>query len=125
MYMRDNELKYVVKPRPKTYDGPVVLLVDALSGSTSEILAGGLQGLGRVKVVGTTTAGASLPSHIEKLANGDGFQYATANYISEGGGVLEGVGVIPDIEVQPTRAALLEGRDPALETAVAWIRDQG
>ena len=73
----------------------------------------------------TATAGAALPSMIEKLANGDGFQYAIANYLSEGGGALEGVGVTPDVEIIPRRDELLQGKDPALEAALAWIREQG
>jgi carboxyl-terminal processing protease len=60
----------------------------------------------------------------EKLPNGDGFQYAIANYISEGGQPLEGIGVVPDVEVELTRETLLEGRDAVLEAALNWIRQQ-
>ena len=67
------------------------------------------------------TAGAALPSLFEKLPDGDGFQYAIANYISEGGRSLEGLGVTPDVETPITREALLAGKDPALDAAVAWI----
>ena len=38
------------------------------------------------------------------------------------GVVIEGRGVIPDIEVNLTRAELLEGRDTQLEAAVDYIR---
>jgi len=124
MYMRDTELKFVVIPRAFTYDGPVALLVDGLSGSTSEIFAGGLKDLGRARIFGSRTAGAALPSIIERLPNGDGFQYAVANYVSAGGEELEGAGVVPDVEVVLTREALLRGEDPALLAAVAWIQDQ-
>ena len=58
---------------------------------------------------------------IEKLPNGDGFQCAAANYISEGGKVLEGIGVTPDVEAPPTRELLLAGRDAALDAALDWI----
>jgi carboxyl-terminal processing protease len=122
MYTRSEELKMIVSPRPETYDGPVAILVDGLSGSCSEIFAGGLQDLGRARVFGSRTVGGVLPSAIEKLPNGDGFQYAFANYVSEGGEVLEGRGVIPDEAVTPTRQALLAGRDEVLEAAIAWIR---
>ena len=47
-----------------------------------------------------------------------------ASYVSKGGEVLEGVGAIPDIEVIPTREALLQGKDPVCQAAIAWIRDQ-
>ena len=96
--------------------------MDELSLSTAEILAGGLKDLKRARVFGTRTPGAALPSMIVLLPNGDRFQFAMANYISAGGKPLEGEGVIPDVETPLTRAALLEGRDPAVEAAVRWIR---
>jgi len=124
MYTREGEVNFVVSPRPRTFDGPVAVLVDGLSASTSEIFAGGLQDLGRVRIFGSRTAGAALPSVIEKLPNGDGFQYPIANYISEGGEPLEGRGVMPDVKLVPSRRALLQGRDPAFDAAVAWIGAQ-
>ncbi|HUU98930.1 MAG TPA: S41 family peptidase [Phycisphaerae bacterium] len=122
--MRDNELKLIIQARATTYDGPLVVLVDGLSGSASEFLASGLQELNRACVVGSRTKGEALPGQFTTLPNGDVFLYATANFVSGGGKTLEGVGVIPDIEVHLTRAALLQGRDPALEAAIAWIRNQ-
>jgi carboxyl-terminal processing protease len=121
LYMRDTTLKFVVNPRVNTFAGPLAILVDGASASTSEIMAEGLKDLGRARIFGTRTAAAALPSVFEKLPNGDGFQYAIANYISEGGQQLEGLGVTPDVETPLTRQALLAGKDPALDAAVAWI----
>ena len=119
--MRDTTLKFVVNPRLKTFPGPLAILVDGTSASTSEIMAQGLKDLGRARIFGTRTAAAALPSVFEKLPNGDGFQYAIANYVSEGGQPLEGLGVTPDVETPVTRQALLEGKDPPLDAAVDWI----
>jgi carboxyl-terminal processing protease len=119
---RNTELKFVLNPRAKTYTGPVAILVDGLSGSTSEIFAGGLQDIGRVRVFGTHTVGAALPALPELLPNGDGFLHAIANYISKGGEALEGRGVVPNQEVRLTRESLLEGRDLVVEAAVEWIK---
>jgi carboxyl-terminal processing protease len=124
MKMRDTTLKFVIFPRPKTYNGPLAILIDEGSASTSEILAGGLQDLKRARIFGTRSAGAALPSDIVRLPNGDGFQYAQASYTSESGKVLEGNGVKPDVEVRQTRDALAAGRDLALEAADEWIRAQ-
>ena len=124
MKMRDATLKFVIFPRPETYAGPLAILVDEGSASTSEILAGGLQDLKRARIFGTLTAGAALPSDIIRLPNGDGFQYAQASYTSESGKVLEGHGVTPDVVVRQTRDALREGRDPVVEAADEWIRSQ-
>lgn len=124
LYTRDNELKVIVNQRADVYAGPLAILVDGLSASCSEFFAGGLQDLGRARIFGSHTAGAALPSTIEKLPNGGGFQYVHGNYISRGGQPLEGRGVMPDVPVPPTRDALLQGRDLVLESAVNWIRTQ-
>jgi carboxyl-terminal processing protease len=122
MITRDGSINFVLNPRPGAFPGPVAVLVDDLSMSTSEIFAGGLKDLQRAKVFGVRTPGAALPSRVDILPNGDRFQYAFANYIAVGGKPLEGIGVIPDVEAPLTRAALIEGRDPALDAAVKWIR---
>lgn len=121
MHMRQGPLKFAVNPRLPTYRGAVAVLVDGCSASTSEIFAEGLKDLGRARIFGTRTAGAALPSAIDKLPNGDGFQHALADYISEGGQPLEGAGVIPDVEVKLTRKSLAAGRDPVLDAAIKWI----
>ena len=124
MYMRTTSIKFAVFPRPEPFRGPLAILVDGCSASTSEIFAGAMQDLKRARIFGTHTAGAALPSMFTKLPDGDGFQYAIANYVSEGGKPLEGVGVTPDEEVKLTRHQLLEGQDPVLDAAVSWIHRQ-
>jgi carboxyl-terminal processing protease len=121
MLTRSTPLNFVVNPRLPLFRGPVAILVDGLSASTSEIFAGGMQDLKRARIFGSRTAGAALPSFIERLPNGDGFQCATANYLSQSGKPLEGAGVIPDVMAPPTRALLLAGKDAALEAAIHWI----
>jgi len=121
MHLRQAPLKFTVNPRLPTYRGALAILVDGCSASTSEIFAEGMKDLGRARIFGTRTAGAALPSAIDRLPNGDGFQHALADYVSEGGRPLEGVGVLPDVEVKLKREALLAGRDPVLEAAIEWI----
>lgn len=124
MHAPTGPLRLVAYPRPTVFSGPVALLVDGLSASTSEFLAAGLKDLGRARLFGERTPGAALPSMIELLPSGDRFQYAIADYVSLSGAAIEGLGVAPHVEVPLTRAQLLEGRDPVLEAAIAWILDQ-
>ncbi|MBL8764450.1 MAG: hypothetical protein JNM07_09300 [Phycisphaerae bacterium] len=127
MKTRTSNLNFVLNPRVDRFNGPVAVLVDELSMSTAEILAGGLKDLGRARVFGTPTPGAALPSIIAKLPNGDRFQYAMANYISVGGEPLEGKGVVPDEEVLLSRASLMSGGitgDPAIDAALRWVNSQ-
>lgn len=124
MHMRDSTLNFVVNPRPRNFAGPVAVLIDGASASTSEIFAGGMQDLKRARLFGTRTAAAALPSIVEVLPNGNGFQYAVANYISSGGKTLEANGVVPDEEVRLTPATLLAGKDAVLDAALSWVAKQ-
>jgi len=130
MRSRDGEMRFVSNPRrvdPQgnpvpVFAGPVAILVDGLSISTSEIFAAGMQAVGRARVFGTPTPGQALPSALVRLPNGDVLQHAIADFTTPDGTRIEGRGVLPDEEVPLTRALLLEGGDPTLDAAVAWIR---
>jgi C-terminal processing protease CtpA/Prc len=118
MTTREATLKFVIFPRPNPYVGPLAILVDGGSASTTEILAGGLQDLKRARIFGSRTAGAALPSDIIRLPDGDGFQYAQASYTSINGTVLEGNGVTPDVIVTHEP---VDANDPVIEAANEWI----
>ena len=123
MKMRQTTLQFVIFPRPETYAGPLAILVDEGSASTTEILAGGLQDLKRARIFGAKTAGAALPSDIIRLPNGDGFQYPQASYTSVNGHKLEGNGVTPDEVVHPTDNEAV-GIDSVVGAAANWIASQ-
>lgn len=115
------EMNFPVFPQAPVYEGKVAILIDEGSASTSEIFAAGMQEIGRAKVFGVRSAGATLPSLIEPLPNGDLFQYAMADYISFKGKKLEGAGVTPDQLTPHTRESLKRGEDAALHAAKTWI----
>lgn len=130
---RQNELNLVSIPRRVTpdgapmtpYDGPVALILDGQSMSTTEIFAAGMQESGRARVFGETSGGQALPALMARLPNQDVLMYVFANLVTPDGVRVEGRGVVPDQEVPLEREALLEGRDPALEAALEWIDSRG
>ncbi|MCU0228326.1 MAG: S41 family peptidase, partial [Bryobacterales bacterium] len=67
MRLRGTELKFLAFPQDSPYLGPVAVLIDGASASTSEIFAAGLQELGRAIVVGERSMGAALPSFFMEL----------------------------------------------------------
>lgn len=122
MSMRVGHSNFAVFPQEgEIYTGPVAILIDGSSASTSEVFAGGMQDIGRAVVVGERSAGAALPSIFAKLPTGALFQYAIADFKTPKGVLIEGRGVIPDKEVKLTRRTLLEGRDTQLEAAIEQI----
>jgi carboxyl-terminal processing protease len=129
MRMRDNELRYVTNPRRvsrsgervEPFAGPLAILVDGSTASTSEVFAGGLQAVGRARIFGQQTMGAVLPSLLETLPNGDILQHAIADFATADGRPLEGYGVVPDVPVDLLREDLLRGHDATLAAAIEWM----
>ena len=121
MKYRAGEMSFNILPRKDSFAGKIVILTDYASASTSEVFAAGMQETGRATVIGERSAGAVLPSVMEKLPTGALFQYAIADYKSPNKILIEGRGVIPDIKVKLTRRTLLENRDLLIETAVKEI----
>lgn len=127
MKMRDPvrgpfNIPLMLNPRKNNYTGKVAVLIDEMSISNAEILSAGIKDIGRGKVFGTQTAGLALPSTVERLPNGDGFQYAFADYTTSGGYSLEAQGTTPDFPIKYTREGLLNGHDEVLDAATDWIR---
>ncbi len=125
MRSREGVTDFIVYPQQTPFAGPVVILTDHGTGSTSEVFAAGLQDLGRATVVGTPSAGAVLPSVFDTLPTGAIFQYAVSDYRSPKSVLIEGRGVFPDRQVRQTRQALLNGGDEQLEAAVKIILEKG
>jgi len=124
MHMRSGHTNFAAFPQDKAFLGPVVIITDGGSASTSEVFAAGMQELGRATIVGERTVGAALPSIFQKLPTGALFQYAIADYKTPKGTLIEGRGVEPNVESKLTRRALLEGRDPQLDAAIEIINKQ-
>lgn len=122
MQMRSGYTNFAVFPQPLQYAGRIAILQDGSSASTSELFTSGMQELGRAVIVGERSAGAALPSLIQRLPTGALFQYAIGDFKTPKGTLIEGRGVIPNLEVKLTRAGLLSGRDLPLEAAVAALQ---
>ena len=122
-FRKGDDYYYKAKPHRGAYQGPVVMLIDEDSRSESEQVTAGLQTAGRVVVVGKTSRGQVMdatfqPLPIESIA----LQYPMALPRTTKGVVIEGRGVIPDIDVGLTREELLKGRDAQLEAAIAHLQ---
>ena len=124
MTMRDGHINFIAYPQKKAFLGPVAVLVDRMSASTSEIFAAGLQERGRAKIIGRRTMGAALPSFIRELPNGDRLQHAIADYHTPEKRRIEGQGVIPDFTVELRPKRLRRGLDADLDRAVKWLNRQ-
>ena len=102
------------------YDVPLVVLVNDMSASASEILAASVQALGRGKVVGVTTYGKGVVQTLTTFReDGAGMQYTTASYFDANGRSINGVGVEPDLEVPLEASRVPFQPDPASDNQLA------
>lgn len=107
--------------RVEVFKGPLAILVDELTGSTSETFVGSIQGLGRARVFGRQTMGQALPAMTKQLPMGDILIHAIGDFTTAGGKSLEGAGVVPDVHVPISTRALAAGQDEVLEAALRWV----
>ncbi|MEO8193278.1 MAG: S41 family peptidase [Gemmatimonadales bacterium] len=129
MRTRQVSLRFAINPRRSradgtqtaTFTGPLAILVDPMTASTSEIFATGMQRIGRARVFGERSAGAALPALMERLPSGDVFVHAVADFTDPTGKRIEGTGVEPDELIPLSGKDLSDGRDTALEAAMRWI----
>ena len=129
MRTRQVSLNFVINPRSSRPDGstvnpfkgPLAILIDPMSASTSEIFAAGMQRIGRSRVFGEPSAAAALPALMERLPSGDVFVHAVADFTDPLGNRIEGAGAVPDEIIPLTAADLAAGKDAPLDAAVRWI----
>ena len=82
-------------------DLPLVVLVNGMSASASEILAAAVQDLDRGTIVGTRSYGKGIVQTVITFENdGAGMQYTSAEYFTPAGKNIHGTGVTPDVVVE-------------------------
>jgi carboxyl-terminal processing protease len=118
----------VAKPTDKDpYRGMLVILVNANSGSASEITARIMQFEGRALIVGDRTAGKVVTSRFYSHDVGFGrvisygASVSVADVIMPDGKRLENIGVMPDHVVVRTGADIAARRDPQMAKALELV----
>ena len=80
------------------WDVPLVVLINGMSASASEILAAAVQDFDRGALVGTRSYGKGIVQSLLVFeSDGAGMQYTSATYYTPSGRCIHGTGVSPDI----------------------------
>jgi carboxyl-terminal processing protease len=89
---------------------PMVVLVNGMSASASEIVAGALKNLDRAVIVGQTTFGKGSVQLVFPRVTPENaaLKLTIAQYLTPGDFSIQGVGVTPDVELDPMTADTVE-----------------
>jgi C-terminal processing protease CtpA/Prc len=105
------------------YTNPTVMLIDDRAISQSEHSGLFYEVANGTKFIGTATAGAN--GDVTRLSVPGGIWIGFSGHdVRHGDGrQLQRIGLVPHVEVAPTRAGLKAGRDEVLERAVAYLEE--
>lgn len=92
---------------------PLVVLVNGGTASAAEIAAGAIRDHEMGILIGERTFGKGVIQRMIEFSDGSALKLTTGEYVTPLGHVVQGVGLVPDIE-------LAEAEDP-IEAAIAWI----
>lgn len=101
-----------------TYSGPLVVMVNRLSASAAEIVAGAIQDYGRGLVVGSTTFGKGTVQSLRDLEHGQ-LKLTEAKFYRISGGSTQHRGVVPDVAF-PNVFDEADVGESALPNAMPW-----
>jgi carboxyl-terminal processing protease len=85
----DTEKKYIANEDPMLGDAPLAVLVNKMSASASEIVAGAIQDLDRGVIIGTKTFGKGLVQTILPLSYNTSLKVTTARYYTPSGRCIQ------------------------------------
>jgi carboxyl-terminal processing protease len=108
---------------------PLVVLVNRMSASASEIVAGAVKDWKAGTIVGTRTYGKGLVQTVIPLSDGSAVAITTAKYLTPNGidinvGTDHPGGITPDVTVDISESDFANAHDTQLETAIRLLKRQ-
>jgi carboxyl-terminal processing protease len=99
-------------------DVPLAVIVNHGTASAAEILAGALRDRGRAPLIGQTTYGKGSVQLIFELSDHSSIHITNARWFTPNRVQIDGVGLLPDIDMAPGT----DGTDPELDRAIEYLQ---
>jgi carboxyl-terminal processing protease len=103
---------------------PLVVLVNGGSASASEIVAGAVQDTGAGTLVGVKTFGKGSVQTVMSLGDSTAVKLTIAKYYTPKDRSINGIGIEPDVKVEPPPDKDTSGKDPQLDKAVEILKSK-
>lgn len=118
------EITYANRNQAMLRDMPTVVLVNGATASASEIVAGALKDYNKAKIIGETTFGKGVVQTLLNLSNDTLLKVTTAKWYTPNGVSLNSEGIKPDQEVVLTYDDANHSRDPQMDAAKKFLKEQ-
>ena len=103
---------------PQPFHGKIFVLVNEFTNSAAEMVANFAAENELAVIVGTKTVGSVLGARNFGVGSGYGVRLPVFGWFTSNGGTIEGIGVSPNLEVDPVEALLAWGEDAQFAAAV-------
>jgi carboxyl-terminal processing protease len=94
------ETVHPVSPDGAGTDLPLVVLIDAGTASSAEIVSGAIQDAGRAQLIGVTTFGTGTVLGEFELSDGSALRVGTVEWLTPKGRRIWHEGIVPDVKVE-------------------------
>ena len=117
------EQEYRARPGGLATEIPLAVLINRGSASAAEIVASAVKDYQRGALVGETSYGKGTVQTWMDLSNEQGAVRITfARWLTPHGNSVDGIGLIPDVEVERSYEQYQAGLDPQLDTAMELLQ---
>ncbi|EQB40052.1 hypothetical protein M947_03255 [Sulfurimonas hongkongensis] len=118
----ESDKKYFDASKQKTLtELPLAVLVDSNTASSAEILSGALQVHHRATLFGEKTFGKGSVESLYSISKDESLSLTVAHYFLADSSTIEGVGILPDYEVN---TQIIDGRDKCLASAEEFLNNK-
>ncbi len=117
----ESQEKHRSKGHKEFQDAPIIVLINGGSASASEIVAGALQDIRRIKLVGEKSFGKGSIQTLETFRDGSSIKITVAKWLTPSGTSISEEGLMPDVEVELTDEDFDADRDPQLDRAIELL----
>ena len=130
MFLKKGSIVYSLQSNNQTIDFKditnesrnykIIVLVNSKTASAAEVLASALKYSYDAKIVGNKTFGKGKVQQKTNLIDGTSIKYTTAKWLMPNGKCLDGMGLIPDYEVDLDEKTFMED-NPYTDTQILYI----
>ena len=111
----------------RTYDVPIVILINGGSASASEVMTGALSSYKKATIIGEKSYGKGIVQSVMGMGNDGILSVTVARYYTPDGECIHGTGIEPDIKVEMDAektarlSALDKSQDDQLKAAIDYL----